>query len=500
MTRPEPWFTFAAVPPATHQMTGPDMRACIPRRRDNKKEALRRQRSKLHDRWPMMSDAPGPDPEAGSATSQAEEPRTGNLRPRVLMLGWEYPPLFAGGLGKASQGLARGLAACGAEVLFLLPSARARCDAEHLEVMGARQWRHQVAGLERITRSRHIRAIHVPARLLPYARPAPFHAGQSGAADPLPRLYGRGLGREVAKFANRVGRIATRVHADVVHANDWMSFPAAFAAASAAHLPVFVHVHSTEYDRSGEAVNPYIAGIERAGCERATHIFAVSRYTANVIAQRYRIPREKITVVYNAPEADDVEHASANAERAPWVVFLGRLTYQKGPDHFLRAAARVAQFNRDARFLVCGSGDMGDGLRTLAGSLGITRRVDFRGFLTPAAVDHVLARARVLVMSSVSEPFGLVALEALRGGTPVILSKQSGVREVLGHSLQVDFWDHEKLADQILALLRLPVLGTQLVESGREQLARLSWEDSARVILDTYTRVAGLPHPPTVAP
>ncbi|HEU0195961.1 MAG TPA: glycosyltransferase family 4 protein, partial [Nevskiaceae bacterium] len=254
-------------------------------------------------------------------------------------------------------------------------------------------------------------------------------------------------------------------------------------------------VHSTEYDRSGDHVNAAIAHIERTACARAAHVFAVSHYTAGILQQRYGVPREHITVVYNAPEAQDPPAANGGT-RAPWIVFLGRLTYQKGPDHFLRAAALVARYAPTARFLVCGSGDMEAALRALAQSLGIAERVDFLGFVKPAQVDRVLAQARMLVMPSVSEPFGLVALEAVRDGTPVILSKQSGVREVLGHSLQVDFWDHARLADQMLALLRLPILGHQLVEAGSVQVGQLSWRASARVILKTYARVCGLPLPP----
>lgn len=451
----------------------------------------------------------------------------GSRRPRILMLGWEYPPLFAGGLGKASQGLARGLAACGAEVLFVLPRYPLSQDAPFLQVSGVDSWVPPSLDrkLPRRHRGTHLPGLNmftVPARLYPYERPRGSvgrnsmpaatdsflmeNAGSSTAVrapvfDPAAQLYSQDLGQQVARFAVRVARIARRVQADVVHANDWMSFPAAFAAAAAHGLPVFLHVHSTEYDRSGEAVNPAVAEIERKGCAQATHVFAVSRYTANVLEQRYALPREKITVVYNAPEAslNLPDGDSSGSRRAPWVVFLGRLTFQKGPDHFLRAAALVARCNREARFLICGSGDMSDGLRALAKSLGIAERVEFRGFLRPASVDRLLARSRMLVMSSVSEPFGLVALEALRNGTPVILSKQSGVREVLGHSLQVDFWDHEKLADQMLALLRLPELGEQLVESGSQQVAQLSWRESAQKILRTYTRVCGLPLPAAAA-
>lgn len=425
-------------------------------------------------------------------------------RPRVLMLGWEYPPRYAGGLGKASQGLARGLAACGAEVAFVLPRYGRRRSTRNLRVAGVGDWLSRNTEPRRPAgaRLRGVRVFPVSARLTPYQRPpdAPFTAARDAhpAGDPASRLYGGDMRRAVAQFAERVARLGGALDIDLVHANDWMSFPAAFAAAAPRHLPVFLHVHSTEYDRSGEAVNPWIAGIERRGCARADHLFAVSRYTANVLATRYGVPRDKVTVVYNAPDADADDDLAAlpDAPRAPWVVFLGRLTFQKGPDYFLRAAAQVARLDRTARFLVCGSGDMAGGLRTLAHALGIAARVEFRGFLRPAAVDRLLARSRVLVMSSVSEPFGLVALEALHNGTPVILSKQSGVREVLGHSLQVDFWDVDKLADQILALLRLPVLGSQLVELGREQLANLSWEASARRILDAYARVCRARRPP----
>ena len=253
-------------------------------------------------------------------------------------------------------------------------------------------------------------------------------------------------------------------------------------------------MHSTEYDRSGDGANPGIVAIERMACERASHVFAVSDYTRGILVSRYGINPAKVSVVYNAPDADELPPATApeSGARQPWVVFLGRLTFQKGPDHFLRAAAEVAQLDPAARFLICGSGDMLDALKQQAQALGIAERVEFRGFLTPGAVDRLLAQSSLLVMPSVSEPFGLVALEALRAGTPVVLSRQSGVREVLGHSLQVDFWDHEKLADQILAVLRLPVLARQLVEEGRAQLARLSWDESAQRIAEAYRQAAGL--------
>lgn len=411
---------------------------------------------------------------------------------RVLMLGWEYPPRYVGGLGKASQGIARGLAHLGLDVLFVLPKFNSRRSHARLRVLGARNWLLQRGTLPPASVGAR-RWIGVPANLNPYARPRPTHNVPPNAADTraarAAALYGSDMDREVARFAEQVDVITADADADVIHAHDWMTFPAAMNAAQHHHLPLFVHVHSTEYDRAGTGANPAIVAIERAGCEHATGVFAVSDYTRNILVSRYGIDAEKVWVVYNAPDGPIAAAEVLPPEsREPWIVFLGRLTFQKGPDHFLRAAAIVAQYNSQVRFLICGGGDMRDALQVQAQQLGISERVEFRGFLAPRNVDRMLGRSSLLVMPSVSEPFGLVALEALRAGTPVIVSRQSGVREVLGHSLQVDFWDHEKLADQMLAVLRLPVLAEQLVTEGRAQLATLSWDLSAQHIVDAYTR------------
>lgn len=417
---------------------------------------------------------------------------------RVLMLGWEYPPRYVGGLGKASQGIARGLADLGADVLFVLPRFRKAQGETRLQVSGAQEWLLERGAAPQ--GSRMLRWLGMASRLQPYARPSemPAHGGAhtAGTGDAA-ALYGSDLGCEVLRFAARVAAIADGAQADLVHAHDWMTFPAAMAAADRHGLPLFLHVHSTEYDRSGEGANPDIAAIERIACERADHVFAVSDYTRSLLVARYGIDPDKVSVVYNAPDEDMLPALAPAASeppgiRQPWVVFLGRLTFQKGPDHFLRAAAEVARLDPTARFLVCGAGDMLDALKQQTVELGIADRVEFCGFLAPGAVGRLLARSSLLVMPSVSEPFGLVALEALGVGTPVILSRQSGVREVLGHSLQVDFWDHEKLADQILAVLRLPVLARQLVEEGQAQLARLSWNESAQRMVEAYAGVAGI--------
>jgi glycogen(starch) synthase len=503
---------------------------------------------------------------------------------RGLMLGWEYPPRLAGGLGKACQGLAQAMAKQGVQLYFVLPSfPHERVSEPKLEVVGAREclveagWEvdldaaahhryatnsfvrglpglsaltggqggsngdnreentfmvsgNAIEGIDPVTGNR-IRAgsidfIRSAAQLNPYGAhpegPMPARIEKMISrmvnSEPIEKealkrvlqkvtlpeygvrqvsdhrtasqeIYGKNLWTEIEKFCFTVRHMADAHEVDVLHAHDWMTFPAAFEFQRITGVPVFLHVHATEYDRSGDNLNNDVFRIEREGFRRATHIFAVSRYTAGIIERLYGVHKKKISVIYNAPEYENNEIlTSPDAPRNPDVVFLGRLTFQKGPDHFLKASALVAQANPKARFVICGTGDMMEQLKEMAVQLGIGDRVHFAGFVDPSGVDAILQKSKVLVMPSVSEPFGLVALEAIKCGIPVILSKQSGVREVLARALQVDFWDTEKLADQINASLRLPDLSRQLVEEGMEQISQLSWEKSAQKVIHTYQR------------
>ncbi len=474
------------------------------------------------------------------------------------MLGWEYPPRFAGGLGKACQGLSQAMAKQGAQIFFVLPTFPERVSETHLEVVGAVEcmieagWDPQLVyeaakgssetastSIQKPTgkatsENTGITRIQSEAKLFPYGahpegeasenfkrildrmssegqysqklnsflRPQkervqtqPKQKKETTSTQVIPsasEIYGKNLWSEIERFCFTVRHLSETHEVDLVHAHDWMTFPAAFEFQKATGVPVYLHVHATEYDRSGDRLNQEVFRIEREGFRRASHIFAVSRYTAGIIERLYGINRKKISVVYNAPESNtSLVESGVERSREPNVVFLGRLTFQKGPDHFLRAAAMVAQAVPRARFVICGSGDMMEFLRNQAHRLGIERQVQFAGFLEPSEVDKVLLNSRVLVMPSVSEPFGLVALEAILCGIPVVLSKQSGVKEVLQRALVVDFWDHEKLADQIIAALRLPDLSKQLVEDGMDQLRQLSWEKSAQHVMEIYRRHLG---------
>jgi glycosyltransferase involved in cell wall biosynthesis len=293
-------------------------------------------------------------------------------------------------------------------------------------------------------------------------------------------------------YAELVCRLAGREDFDVVHAHDWMTFPAGIAITSLRHKPLVVHVHSTEFDRSGWQVNRRIYDIERRGMRAAATVIAVSNLTRNTITSCYGIAPAKVRVVYNAIDTDGpgMHPSLPPIERQGKIVlFLGRVTMQKGPEYFIAAARRVLEVMGDVRFIVAGSGDMLGRTMALAAKMGIAERVVFTGFLRGAAVARAFRMADLYVMPSVSEPFGLVALEAISHDVPVIVSKQSGVAEVLDHVLKVDFWDVADLAHKIIAVLQEPSLHAALRADGRRELSKLSWDDSARRCLGVYRAV-----------
>ena len=286
--------------------------------------------------------------------------------------------------------------------------------------------------------------------------------------------------------------MAPREPFDLIHAHDWMTFPAGVAVAMTAGRPLVVHVHSTEFDRCAESLNQRIFRIEQRGMRAADAVIAVSQLTSKIIVRRYGIAPANVHVVYNAthsagPTPDLKIPPVRGDERI--VLFLGRITAQKGPGYFLQAARRVLETEPKVRFLIAGSGDLT--LRTMeqAAELGIADKVVFTGFLRGDDVERAFRMADLYVMPSVSEPFGIAALEALSYDVPVLISKQSGAAEVLKHAIKVDFWNVERMADRILAVLRHPPLQAALKTHGRLDLRRLSWETAARQCLRIYAQV-----------
>jgi glycosyltransferase involved in cell wall biosynthesis len=301
-------------------------------------------------------------------------------------------------------------------------------------------------------------------------------------------LYGPNLMAEVSRYAVAVAELARTREFDVIHAHDWMTAPAGIAAARISGKPLVLHVHASEYDRSGENVNWAVREIEQLGLDGADIVVCVSHYTANLLQQKYRIDPKKLRVVHNAvTQREQVEqlHVEKTIDE-PIVLFLGRVTFQKGPDYFLEAASRVIKIEPNVKFVMSGSGDMLPVMIERAARLGLARHMHFTGFLKGSDVERMYAMADIYVMPSVSEPFGITPLEAMALDTPVVLSRQSGVSEVLRNALKVDFWDVQDIANKVLALLKYPALRDQLTEDGREEIRRIRWEYPAALVRDVY--------------
>ncbi|MCW5764875.1 MAG: glycosyltransferase family 4 protein, partial [Phycisphaeraceae bacterium] len=292
------------------------------------------------------------------------------------------------------------------------------------------------------------------------------------------------------RYAKLVLALTRGERFDVVHAHDWLTFPAGIAAARATGRPLLVHVHSTEFDRAGDGVNQRVYEIERRGMVSAMRVICVSELTKSIVVRRYGIDASRVDVVYNGIENSRLQpHAGDRIQKNDRIVlFLGRITMQKGPEYFIGAAKKVLEKVPEAKFIVAGSGDMELRMVELAAEMGIGHRVLFTGFLRGADVDRVYRMADCYVMPSVSEPFGIAPLEAIRNDLPTIISKQSGVSEVLTHALKVDFWDTHEIANKIVAVLRHPPLGQTLRQHGALELHRLTWDGAAKACEQAYAK------------
>ncbi|MBN2453988.1 glycosyltransferase family 4 protein, partial [Candidatus Woesearchaeota archaeon] len=303
------------------------------------------------------------------------------------------------------------------------------------------------------------------------------------------QMYGQNLFEEIEKYSQKAGIIAATEPHDVIYAHDWMTFKAAIEAQKVSKKPLIVHIHSTEFDRTGgHGANQYVYDAELQGMKAASAVIAVSNFTKNKILQHYDVPAEKIHVVHNAVIPAPL-HLARHKKKNKTVLYLGRITLQKGPEYFLYAAKKVLEHNPDTNFVMAGSGDMERRMIETAAGLGIAENVLFTGFLNEQKVHDAYRMADLYVMPSVSEPFGITALEAMINKTPVIISKQSGVSEVVSHCLKVDFWDVDKMADMILGVLEYPELGTTLKQNGNNEATNISWDNSAKRCLEVFAKI-----------
>ena len=426
---------------------------------------------------------------------------------RVLMFGWEFPPHISGGLGTACFGLTRGLAKHGVKMIFVVPKAYGDEDQSAVRLLPAEDVdvSHTAVELEEFWKQ--ISYMEIGSNIVPYVGPEEFermmsgkeldavnqHVSSSSGKFRFSGKYGKDLMSEVSRYALVAASIAAREQFDIIHAHDWLTYLAGISAKLISGKPLVVHMHATEFDRSGENINQAVYDIERKGLHMADMVIAVSHLTRNIVINRYGVPEDKVVTVHNAVDFSSI---SDFPEVKRWVdekvvTFLGRVTFQKGPDYFIEAANRVIKKYPKVRFVMAGSGDMLNRMIRRAAELGISNKFHFTGFLKGDEVNRMFAISDVYVMPSVSEPFGISPLEAMRSNVPVIISKQSGVAEVLRHALKVDFWDIDAMADCIYGLLNYEALSTYFKRYGQEEVNSLKWENAALEVKKVYQSVLG---------
>lgn len=398
------------------------------------------------------------------------------------MFGWEFPPYNSGGLGVACFGLASALFSQNVEIIFILPKPL-DVKSEKFKI--------------RFAQDKNFKMTFEKADYLlkPYTNSRGYKADR---IEIKKGIYGQDLFSEIMRYGINARTLAKKYDFDIIHAHDWMSFKAGMEAKKVSGKPLVVHIHSTEIERTGgNNINQEIFRIEKEGMEEADIVIAVSKLTKDILVNSYGIPAEKIHVVhngidiYNYPpiDADDTTIIKLKQSGNKIVLFVGRITLQKGPDYFLKAAKKVLGFNRNVFFVIAGSGDMEHYIIREAASLGISDRVLFAGFLRGEELNRIYRTADLFVMPSVSEPFGITALESVVNGTPVLVSKQSGVKEALTHVLTCDFWDIEEMANKILAVLHYNSLKMTLKENSIEQVKNVNWTTAAKKCIDIYYSV-----------
>lgn len=424
---------------------------------------------------------------------------------RVLMFGWEFPPHISGGLGTASYGLTKGMATLDdLEVIFVVPKAWGDEDQSMVRLVGANQIPVAYKTVYYKGFKRPIERIEVSSKIVPYTDPEDFwkrvnsevsgynyyvKTNSEGKVD-FSGKYGLNLMDEIYKYSVVASVIADENEFDIIHAHDWLAYPAGIAAMEISGKPLVIHVHATDFDRSGGNVNPDVYRIEKNGMDAASKIITVSNLTRDIVINKYNINPDKVETVYNAVEPVKVaENTFKKGFDEKVVTFLGRITLQKGPEYFIEAAYKVLQVMHNVRFVMAGSGDMMERMMRRAAALKITDRFHFTGFLKGTDVFTMLDMSDVYIMPSVSEPFGISPLEAMQSNVPVIISKQSGVAEILTHAVKTDFWDIDAMADAIYGILNYPALSNMFIKNGKEEVIRLKWDNSARHVRDIYYQV-----------
>ena len=426
---------------------------------------------------------------------------------RVLMFGWEFPPHIAGGLGTACEGIVKGLAHNGVQTLFVMPHASGDEDQSATTIINASD--EPVTHVSKMASdlSEMVKFEYVDSNIVPYVDPEEyFEAIEKMKKEHLENTvigfgqkftfsgkYGANLLEEVSRYALVGGSIAVRHkdEFDIIHAHDWLTYLAGIAAKELTGKPLVVHVHATSYDRgTDDMVDTMVLDIETRGMQAADRVITVSDLTRNIVINRYGIDPAKVVTVHNAVDfsgREDIKVERGIKDKV--VTFLGRITFQKGPEYFIEAAAKVLKRTKNVRFVMAGSGDMMQRAIRQVARLGISDRFHFTGFLRGQEVQKMFALSDVYILPSVSEPFGISPLEAMRSNVPSIISHQSGAAEVLKYALKVDFWDVDAMADDIYALLQYPALSDFANRQGFDEVNALKWNNATAKLKKVYESV-----------
>ena len=421
------------------------------------------------------------------------------------MFGWEFPPHITGGLGTACYGLTKSLSKLGVNVIFVVPKLFGGEDQSFMEILGAGDVPVLHKDISKKEFLEKITYIEIASSLVPYLSPKAYEQffEKKGLRKEeitesiftekftFSGKYGKSIFQEVARYALVSSVIAQQQHFDVIHAHDWLTYPAGIAAKEVSGKPLVIHVHATEFDRSGENVNQAVFDIEKQGMLKADRVITVSNYTRDIVINKYGINPDKVFTVHNGVEPiQNIEHFKLKKTLNHKIVtFLGRITFQKGPDYFVEAAYKVLQKDEDVHFVMAGSGDMLERIIKRVAELRMGDKFHFAGFLKGNDVYSMYAMSNVYVMPSVSEPFGIAPLEAMQSEVPVIISKQSGVSEILNHAIKIDFWDVDAMSDAIYAMLHYDGINNMFRKYGKVEVENLKWDNAAHLLKIIYQKL-----------
>jgi glycogen synthase len=421
---------------------------------------------------------------------------------KVLMFGWEFPPHISGGLGTACFGLTKGLAKNNVEVTFVMPRASGDEDQTMIKIISASEVEIDPRHSEFFNRNRNISFIEIKSKLVPYIGLDDYYNVinqiESGIFENsisekrkyfFSGTYGENLFQEVDEYAIVAAELAKSQDFDIIHAHDWLTYKAGIMAKKVSGKPLIIHIHATEFDRSGEKnLNEYVYNLEREGMIAADAVCAVSDLTRNIVIEKYGIPENKVYTLHNAIEPFNKEIKKEKFVKEKIVTFLGRVTFQKGPDYFVETAKKILEKDNNVRFVLAGDGDMMPHVIKRVAELGISDKFHFTGFLRGEEISKMFGMSDVYVMPSISEPFGISPLEAIQAHVPVVISKQSGVAEVLQYAMKVDFWDIDAMADAIYGILHYQALSSFFATKGKEDIDNLKWEKTANQLIDIYKK------------